>query len=249
VRIKSIVTKIGIVVGYVILIPFAIFMLVAILPLIILTIALDWWRKLFMYLRHDPPHRVPKKYRIYNYSGYPKGKKGLREYFDKFVTAIQKNADVTDISEIRLEELGNNQGENADEYGFTFSVTIQTSTGKAHLEMQACGDTQGDDGVFVALEDGDVPLYLNVVYTQNDGLRTVFDVSGDHTLEFLIASMQYGQVLSNAGQIWTRLHKEVYAVNYGVKSSEKSDRIGNDYGYRKAFSNAKARMYFFDRKY
>jgi len=90
---------------------------------------------------------------------------------------------------------------------------------------------------------------LNVVYTQNDGLRTVFDVSGDHTLEFLIASMQYGQVLSNAGQIWTRLHKEVYAVNYGVKSSEKSDRIGNDYGYRKAFSNAKARMYFFDRKY
>lgn len=116
-------------------------------------------------------------------------------------------------------------------------MTIQTAIGKAHLEMQACGDIEVDDGMFTALQDGDAPPYLNVIYTKNDGLRTVFDVSGYDTLEFLVASMRHGQTLSRAGQIWTRLRKDLYIVNYSVKKSEKSDRIGNDYGYRKSFSD------------
>lgn len=245
---KSIATKIGTVVGYAILIPVSIFLLVAVLPFVIFMIALEWWRKLFIRLRHDPPYKSPKKYHIYTNNNYPEGKKGLHEYFDKFVAVIQKDAAVTDISEVKVEEFCDNQGEYTDSYGFIFSVTLQNATGKAILEMQACGDAEADDGIFTAMQDGDTPPYLNVVYTQNDGLRTVFDVSGYDTLEFLIASMRHGQTLSRAGQIWTMLQKDVYIVNYSVKKSEKSDRIDNDYGYRKNFSDAKARLYFFDKK-
>lgn len=206
------------------------------------------WQKLFIRLRHDPIHKPPKKYHIYANDDYPEGKKALHEYFGKFIAVIEKDADATDVSEIQVEELGSDQGEYADSYGVTLSVTVRTKVGKAHLEMQACGDIEVDDGMFTALQDGDAPPYLNVIYTQNDGLRTVFDVSGYDTLEFLVASMRHGQTLSRAGQIWTRLRKDLYIVNYSVKKSEKSDRIGNDYGYRKSFSDAKARMYFYDNK-
>lgn len=68
-------------------------------------IALDWWRKLFIQLRHDPHHKLPKRYRIYAYNDYPEGKKALRDYFDKFIAVIQKDADITDISRIKVEEL------------------------------------------------------------------------------------------------------------------------------------------------
>ena len=97
---RSIATKIGTVVGYAILIPIGIFILVAMLPFIIFMIALDWWRKLFIQLRHDPHHKLPKRYRIYAYNDYPEGKKALRDYFDKFIAVIQKDADITDISTV-----------------------------------------------------------------------------------------------------------------------------------------------------
>jgi hypothetical protein len=243
---KKIFTKIGLTLLIIVVIPLFIILVVGTLPMIILSITLDWWRKLFVWLRHDPEHKTPKQYHIYTDNNYPEGKEALSGYFEKFVAVIKKDVGTIEVADINIEELGDNQGEYGDSHGILYSTTLQTSTSKASIEMQACGDLEAVCGVFTALQDGDIPPYLNVIYTQSDGLRTVFNVSGYDSLEFLVASLQHGQTVSDAGQIWTMLRKGLYIVNYSMKKSEKSDRIGTNYGYRKSFSDAKTRMYFFD---
>lgn len=105
---------------------------------------------------------------------------------------------------------------------------------------------EADGEIFSAYEDGDSPPYVGVTYVQRDGLRISFILATDTALEFLVASIRNGQTRSRAGQVWRMIRKNLYIVNYSVCKSGKLDSLNGAYGYRRAYSNKKAREYFYD---
>ena len=245
---KAILSKIGTALLIIIVAPLFIVLVVGLLPIILWYVFLDLIRKLFIRLRKDPRHTSPKRYHIYANNEYPKDESEVRKYFDQYIAVIKKDCNIkTDIA-VGVEKPDEDAEISADdEYLVTFSATLSTSQGVATLKMDAAS-FGGSNETFTANQDGDVPPYLEVAYKQPDGLHTVFDVSGYDSLEFLVASLNNGLRLSRAGQIWTKLKDDLWIVNYSVKKSDRSDRIRNDYGYRHAFSDARARQYFFDKK-
>lgn len=244
---KAILSKIGTVLLVIVAVPLFVVLIVGLLPVILWFVLLDAIRKLSELLRKDPKHTPPKRYHIYSNNEYPQGKDGLRKYFDRYVAVIKKDCAIDSSVNIAVEGF-NEEGElsSTDNEGFvTLSATLRANHGTATVKMEATYFTS--NMIFAAAQDDEVPPYLEVIYKQSNELRTVFDVSGYDSLEFLVASLNNGQRLSHAGQTWTKLKDDLWIVNYSVKKSDRSDRIRGDYGYRYAFSDTKARQYFFDR--
>ena len=245
---KSILSKIGTALLIVIAAPLFVVLIVGLLPIILWFVILDTVRKWSERLRKDPRHTSPKRYRIYANNEYPEDEGEVRKYFDRYIAVVKKDCNIKTYIAVEIEKPDKDAEISADdEYLVILSATLSTSQGVATLKMDAAS-FGGSNETFTANQDGDVPPYLEVAYKQPDGLRTVFDVSGYDSLEFLVASLNNGQRLSRAGQIWTKLKDDLWVVNYSVKKSDRSDRIRNDYGYRHAFSDARARQYFFDKK-
>lgn len=170
------------------------------------------------------------------------------EYFNKYITVVKKYCGIKLDPRVIVDghkEVEDEQSDVEVESVITISTKLETDKGVATLKMEALGGSSGDD-LFVSIHDGDVPPFLEVVYAQTDGLRTVFYVSGSEEIEFLIASLKSGQHISNAGQAWARIKDGLWIVNYSIKKTDKSDRIGVNYGYRHEFSETKAHQYFFD---
>ncbi len=236
---KAILSKLGTALLIIIVAPV---LIVGLLPIILWFVLLDILSKLFIRLRKDPKRMSLKRHRIYSNNEYPEGGDGVGEYFDRYLTVIKKDCSIKTDTVVIDKSLDDTE----DAYLVTLSATLNKNHGTAMIKMEAAGFS--NDDLFTATQDGDIPPYLEVVYRQPDGPRTVFDVSGYDSLEFLIASLNNGQRLSRAGQIWTKLKDDLWIVNYSVKKSDRSDRIGRDYGYRRTFSDAKARQYFFDKK-
>lgn len=245
---KSILSKAGETLLIIIVVPVILLLVIAVSPMIIWFVLLDLVQKLFIRLRKDPRHTPPKRYQIYANNEYPESNAELREYFDRYITVIKKDCGITADIEIvveGLDDIDDAKTSSDDEHLVTLSAKLHTNQGAATLKMEA---VHIGNEIFTATQDGDIAPYLEVVYTQPDGLRTVFDVSGYDSLEFLVASLNSGQRLSRAGQIWVKLKSNLYIVNYSVKKSDRSDRIGGDYGYRHAFSDTRARKYFYDKR-
>lgn len=246
---KAILSKIGTVLLAIVVIPLILAGLIAALPMILWWLLLDITRKLFIRLRKDPRHTPPKRYRIPADNEYPEGKDEVRVYFDRYISIIKKDCNIKTNIKVMTDGFDDEDTSGIPTDGWrqiTFSAELSTRQGTANVKMEAVGGF-GSNDLFTSDQDGDAAPYLEVVYKQSDGLRTVFDVSGYDSLEFFIASLNNGQRLSQAGQIWTRLKNDLWIVNYSVKKSDRSDRIGRDYGYRRTFSDAKARQYFFDK--
>lgn len=246
---KTILSKIGTVLFAIVLIPLLLASLIVALPMILWWLLLDVTRRLFIRLRKDPRHTPPKRYHIYGDNEYPEGKDEVRKYFDRYIAIIKKDCDMKTDIRVTTDGFDDEDTSETPTDGWrqiTFSAELSTRQGTATAKMEAVGGF-GNNDLFTATQDGDATPYLEVIYKQPDGLRTVFDVSGYDSLEFLIASLNNGQRLSRAGQIWTKLKDDLWIVNYSVKKSDRSDRIGGDHGYRHVFSDAKARQYFFDR--
>lgn len=241
---KSILGKIAEIAAYIIIIPLGILLLIALTPIILAFILIYWVSKASSYLRKDPKHKPPKQYSIYSDGSYPTGINELRNYFNLYIRAI-RNSGVTRI-EVQPEDL--EVGGDGEWDCVTFLAHITTEYGSANLKMIASGDTREANAMFSSMHDGDVPPYCEVEYLQTDGLRTLFNVDGANTVEFFISSLNNGQILSDSGQVWTRVNDNLYIVNYSRKKSDRSDRISSDYGYRRQFSNARVRQYGFDAK-
>lgn len=230
---------------WVVVSPFLVFLLVAVSPIIIGMFLLYCVSKFFSYARKDP---IPKMFKTQLFDSedtYPTTTRDLEKMYMDYISKIAKvtNASIGEVTKDGFAEL------NDDSDGI---VSLRTKLigrhGAAEILMDAVDNGLEDDRVFYSANDGDRPPYLEVIYSQNDGMRTRFDVSHNEQALFLIATLKSGQELSNARQVWTKISNNVYMVNYSIKKSNKSDRISSHYGYRTVMHRGKAREYFFDQK-
>ena len=244
---KRIIETIGTGLLIVILAPLVIILLVVVvLPVLVWFAIQNGLEKLFIKLRNDPKSGASKIYHVYRGGSFPEGEKALHEYFDVMVDVIKESSSAA-RGDTKADEV---DGEKDDSetlpYIVVLSATLETKHGTALLTMEAFGG-RGNDDEFYACQDGDLPPYLTAIYTQTDGQRLVFDVNNDVSFEFLAAVLRSGVKISDAQQPWVKIADDVYMVNYTVKSD--TDKISRDYGYRSRFSDARVRMYFFDKKH
>ena len=245
---KRVISRVGDILLYILFIPLTLLLVVGLLPVILWFAVSSAISKVFIKLRKDPKHIPPTRYEIYSHDYYPATEAELIKYFDKFISAIEKDCNVIASDMVKNEGLDKNSKAtnyvDGNRY-ITLSTVIKTEKGKASIRMEAMGD-YCDEGFFISMNDGDLPPYLEVVYSQHGKLRTVFWVSAASDMEFLVASLNNGQIVSRAGQVWAKLKDDLYMVNYSVKKSESSDRLGATYGYRRKLSDKKAREHYFD---
>jgi hypothetical protein len=234
-----------------IFLPIGLFLVIAMFPIILIIFLTYLNGKLWARLRNDPKHTPLACYQIYSNSTYPESEGGLREYFNEYLNILTKACNLEDPLEIMTEgfdDLAETIETQYDTHFVSLSTKLRLKDKVIDIKMEADGVSRDDGTMFTAANDPDVPPYLEIVFRQGDNLRTVFEVSGADTLEFFIASINNGQMISEAGQVWVKIKKGLYMVNYAVRNPEKSDRLGGDYGYRRVFSDKKARQYFFDEK-
>lgn len=241
--------KLGTVAIYVLAAPLMLLLIVALLPLIFGGMAMNAYLKILAWLRHDPRHEAPKHYRIYTDNEYPTSERDVRHIFDKYLSLIKNEIPASlEVTEVDVDSDNKKILATPEDIAMiTIRTSIRGEHGVATIEMSAVGGP-GDAKIFSSSTNGDFPPYLHVIYTQDDGIRTVFDVQGSDALEFLVASLMNGQTISRSGQVWVRIEPGLYVVNYTILKSIKSDRLRNEYGYRSDLSHAKARMYLFDKK-
>jgi hypothetical protein len=175
------------------------------------------------------------------------------ESFNKLLNVIsgKSGVNVDKLKQEGFEEIPSIE----EDDGHVIPLRLENTLHSTHGSLTATLEfvyTKYNESYVAGLEDEDSRSgsgfpELQMEWKSSTGQRLLFTTSTDESLWFAIGLLISGHRLSKAGQAWVYLEQmKPWLVNYTVIRSDKSDRIGVDYGSRRNFSEERTHQYWLD---